>query len=131
MVAARNELLSLRDPVREVRRRDIELPHAGMEPLERIGVAGWGDLSRRHRFVVGPQRDHEAVTLVDAGLHSRLKSSHRALGSGEPLSKVDFELCHLMRYMCDPGKDVTGQQAQSELVRVVKNDRVVDCQVKR
>jgi hypothetical protein len=36
-----------------------------------------------------------------------------------------------MRYMCDSGKDVTGQQAQSELVRVVKNDRVVYCQVKR
>jgi hypothetical protein len=33
--------------------------------------------------------------------------------------------------MCDSGKDVTRQQAQSEPVRVVKNDRVVDCQVKR
>ena len=40
-VAARNELLSLRDSIREVRRRDIELPHAGMQPLERIRVVGW------------------------------------------------------------------------------------------
>ena len=40
-VAARNELLRLRDSIREVRRRDIELPHAGMQPLERIGVVGW------------------------------------------------------------------------------------------
>ena len=40
-VAARNELLSLRDSIREVRRRDIERPHAGMQPLERIGVVGW------------------------------------------------------------------------------------------
>jgi hypothetical protein len=47
------------------------------------------------------------------------------------LSKVDFELCDLVRYMCDSGNDVTGQQAQSELVRVVKNDRVVDWQIKR
>jgi hypothetical protein len=47
------------------------------------------------------------------------------------LSKVDFELCGLMRYVCDSGKDVTRQQAQSELVRVVKNDRVVDCQAER
>ena len=39
-VAARNELLRLRDPIREVRRRDIELPHAGMQPLERVGVIG-------------------------------------------------------------------------------------------
>ena len=33
--------LSLRDSIREVRRRDIELPHAGMQPLERIRVVGW------------------------------------------------------------------------------------------
>ena len=63
-------------------------------------------------------------------LHSRLKSTHRALGFGEPLSKLDFKLCDLMRYRCDSGKDVTGQQAQSELVRVVKNDRVRRLQVK-
>jgi hypothetical protein len=47
------------------------------------------------------------------------------------LSKVDFELCSLVGYRCDSGKDVTGQQSQSEPVRVVKNDRVVDRQVKR
>jgi len=46
------------------------------------------------------------------------------------LSKRDFELCDLMRYGCHPGQDVTRQQTQSELVRVMKNDRVVDCQVK-
>ncbi len=69
--------------------------------------------------------------LVDARRHSRLKSSHGALGFGEPLSKIDFELCDLMRRKCDSGKDVTRQQAHSQPVRVVKNDRVVDCQVKR
>jgi hypothetical protein len=69
--------------------------------------------------------------LAGARLHSGLKSSHRALGFGEPLSKLDFELCDLMRYRRDPGKDVTRQQAQSEPVRVVKNDRLVDCQTKR
>ena len=83
------------------------------------------------RFVVGPQRDHEAVTLVDARLHSRLKRSHRALGFGEPLRKLDFELCDLLPDRCDSGKDVTRQQAHRELVRVVKNDRVVDRQAKR
>jgi hypothetical protein len=36
-----------------------------------------------------------------------------------------------MRYRRDSGKDVTRQQAQSEPVRVVKNDRVIDCQAKR
>ena len=93
VVAARNELLRLRDSIREVRRREIDLPHAGMQPLERVRVVGWRDLSRWHRFVVGPQRDHEAVTHVDARLHSRLKRSHRALGFREPLGKLDFELC--------------------------------------
>ena len=67
---------------------------------------------RRRGFVVGPQRDHEAVTLVDAWLDSRLESSHRAPGFGEPLGKLDFELCDLMRYRCHPGQDVTRQQTQ-------------------
>ena len=69
-------------------------------------------------------------TLIDAWLHSRLQSSHRAPGFGEPLSKLDFELCDLMRYRCHPGQDVTRQQTHSELVRVMNNDRVVDWQVK-
>jgi len=46
------------------------------------------------------------------------------------LSKVDFELCDLSGYGCHSGQDITRQQTQSELVRVMKNDRVVDCQVK-
>jgi hypothetical protein len=33
--------------------------------------------------------------------------------------------------MRDSGKDVTRQQPHGEPVRVMKNDRVVDCQVKR
>jgi hypothetical protein len=40
-VTVRNELLSLLDPVREVRRGDVELAHAGVQPLERTGVIGW------------------------------------------------------------------------------------------
>src|SRR5919202_1806788 len=68
-----------------------------------------------------PQRDHEPITLVDARLHSRLESSHRAAGFGEPSSKLDFELCDLMRYRCHAGQDVTRQQAQSELVGVLEN----------
>src|SRR6266496_1245246 len=37
-IAARHELLSLLDSISEVRRRDIELAHAGMQPLERTGA---------------------------------------------------------------------------------------------
>jgi len=102
-----------------------------MQTFERTRVGGWRDRLRCNGSVVLPKRHCEAVTLVDARLHSRLKNSHRALSFGELLSKVDFELCDLMRQRCDSGKDVTRQQAQNELVRVVKNDRVIDCQVKR
>ena len=86
-------------------------------------------LSSCRGFVVGPQRDHKAITLVDAWRHSRLKSRHRAPGFREPLSKLDFEVCDLMRYRRHPDQDVTGQQTHSQLVRVVKHDRVVNCQV--
>jgi hypothetical protein len=79
---------------------------------------------------MGPQRDHEAITLIDAWLHSTLKSSHRTSGIEELLSKLEFELCDLMRYRCHPGQDVTRQQTQSELVRVMKNDRLIGCQAK-
>ena len=130
-VAAPNELLSLRDSVREVPRRYIDRPHAGMQLHERIRVVGWRDLGRCTRFVVGPQRDHEAVTLVDPRLYSWLKSTHRRPGFGEPLSKLDLELGALLAYLCNSGKDVTRQQTECELVRVVKNDGVVDRQVKR
>jgi hypothetical protein len=36
-----------------------------------------------------------------------------------------------MRHVRDPSKNVTRQQAHSDPVRVVKNDRVVGSQVKR
>ena len=61
---------------------------------------------------------------------TRVNSSHGAPGFGELLSKLDFELCDLVRCMGHPGQHATRQQTHSELVRVMKNDRVVDCQVK-
>jgi len=47
------------------------------------------------------------------------------------LRKLDFEPCHLIRKRRDSGKDITRQQTHGEPVRVVKNDGVIDCQVKR
>jgi hypothetical protein len=103
-----------------------------MQPLERLRILGWRDVSRRHRLVVGPQGDREAVTHVDAGLHPRLELGHWAIGVSEPPSDLDFELgaCPV-RSMRDPSKNVTRQQAHSEPVRVVKNNRVIDPQVER
>jgi hypothetical protein len=91
----------------------------------------WRHLSRGLGWVVGPQRDHEAVTLVDARLRSRLKSSQGAFGFGEPLGKLGFELCDVLPLRCDSGKDVARQHAHHKLVRVLTNDRVADRQVKR
>ena len=39
-VAALNESLSFRDPIREVRRRDIDVPHADVKPRQRVSVFG-------------------------------------------------------------------------------------------
>jgi hypothetical protein len=63
--------------------------------------------------------------LVDAGLHPGLESSHRAPGSGQPLSNLDFEQCDLLLDMSHPGQHVTRQYTQREPVRILKNDRVV------
>jgi hypothetical protein len=68
---------------------------------------------------------------VDTWLHSWLKGNGGGSGGCEPLRKVDFEFGHLLATMGDPSNDVTRQQAQRELVRVLKNDYVIDPQVKR
>jgi len=66
--------------------------------------------------------------LVYARFYSRRKSGNRSLGLGEPLSKVDFELCNLVPSRSDSCKDVAGQQTQRQLVRVVKQDRIINGQ---
>ena len=52
--AVANQPLRLRDAIREVRRREIDLPHASVQPHERLRILGWRDVSRRYRLVVGP-----------------------------------------------------------------------------
>jgi len=103
-----------------------------MQPLERPRILGRSDGSGRYRLEVGPKRDDEAVTSVDGRLDPWLKWSNRATGFGEPPSDLDFELCAcLVRYVRDPNKNVTRQQARNDAVRFMKNDRVIDPQVKR
>ncbi len=132
MIAARNQPLSFRNSIGEVRRRHVDLPHAGMQPLERVRVLGWRDLSRWHVLVVGPERDHEAVMHVDARRDSRVECGDWALGFRESLRKLDFERCaRLMHDARDANNDVTRQQAQNDPVRVVKHNRVIDRQAKR
>ena len=63
-----------------------------MQSLKRIRIVGRRDLPRCHGVVVGPQRDDEAITLIDARLYPGFHNSHRALGFGEPLGKLDLDL---------------------------------------
>jgi hypothetical protein len=88
-----------------------------MQPFERVRVVGWREISRRSRFVIGPQRYREPVAYVGPRLDSRLKRSYRAIGFREALSKSGLELrpppAALLR---DPSNSVAGQQAHSEFV---------------
>jgi hypothetical protein len=66
---------------------------------------------------------------MDTRLDSRLQSSHGARSRSEPLGKLDFGLEDLLPGVCHSSKDVTWQQAQSELVRIVKYARFGDSQI--
>ena len=44
--AVANQPLRLRDSIREVRRSHVDLPHAGVQPLERLRILGWRDVLR-------------------------------------------------------------------------------------
>ena len=132
--AVANQPLRLRYSIREVRCREIDFPHASVQPRERLCILGWSNVLRRYRLVVGPKRDGKAVSPVDLRIDPRLKRCNWAIGFGESPSYLDFELCFAscrMRHARDPSKNVTRQQAYREPVRVVKNDRVIDPQVKR
>jgi hypothetical protein len=121
----RNDRFCLRDSISEVRRRHVDLPHPSVKPLERVRVLGRRGLPSRHRLVVGPERDREAVTHVDTWLHSWIKGNGWASGRCEPLRKLDFELKLLLANIGDPRNDVARQQAQRELVRVLKHDCII------
>jgi hypothetical protein len=127
----RYERLRLCDSIGEVRRRHVNLPHSGMKPSERVCVLARRGLESPRRFMVGPERDREPGANIDTWLHSRLKDNGGASGCCEPLRKRDFEFGHLLANTGDPSNDVTRHQAEGELVRVLKHDRVIDPQVKR
>ena len=121
--AVGNQRLRLFDSIREVRRSHIDLPHAGMQPRHHLRILRWCDGTRRHRLVVFPQRDCEAVTHVDARLYPRCRRFHRTARLGESPTNLDFErsAC-LLRERRHPREHVTRCQAHGDAVRVVNND---------
>ena len=130
--AVADQPLRLRDSIREVRRSQIDLPHAGMQPLERLRILGWRDVSRRHRLVVGPQRDREAVTHVDARLHPRLKLCHRAIAFRRAVERPRLRTRRLPDALHAPPEQERHKAAGAQrAVRVVKNNCVIDPQAKR
>jgi hypothetical protein len=97
-----------------------------MVPLKCLRILGWRDILRRHRLVVGPQCDREAVTHVDARLYPRFRLCHRAARLSESPSNLDFELSAcLMRKRRHPSENVTRCQAHGDAVRVVNNDSII------
>jgi hypothetical protein len=63
-----------------------------MQVLQRLGIFGWGKHVGRHRFVVRPHVDHEAVMHVDAWLDPRFEHSYSAVGLRKPSSKLNLHL---------------------------------------
>src|SRR5437588_3247137 len=88
--AVTEQRLCLRDAISEMRRRPLDLLHAGMQPHERLRILRWRDWGRQG-LVVGPKGDDEAVTQVDARLHPRIERGHRAAGCCQAPSDLNFE----------------------------------------
>lgn len=124
-VPAGYELLSLIDSIHEVRCGGVESAHPGMKSRERVSVVAGEGLGRRHRLVVSPQRQSEAVRLVDARLDSRIGSGHGTRHRVEAFRQLDLERGDLATRMGHTGDDVTGHQTSRERVRVVKDDSMV------
>jgi len=130
--AVADERLRLSNTIREVGRDKIGLPHAGVQPLERLRILGWRGVPVGHGLVVGPQCDDETVTHKHARFDPRIEQSYGAIGFGEPTNDLDFELrASPALQMGDPSEDVTRTQTKSKPVRVVENEGIVDLQVKR
>jgi hypothetical protein len=133
-VATCNPKLNVRGSIREVRRRDIDLPHDVMETLERVRIVLRRNLSRLHRCEVGQHGDLEAVSHEDTWFDSRFQNSHRAVDLREPLNDFKFSLCahrrreHSIANRRDPGDDIAWHQAHDKPVGVAENDRVIDGQ---
>jgi len=69
-----------------------------MQPLKRIRVVGWRDLSWRDRCIGGPHRDDAARKIVAVhGANSRRETTNWAGGFGGPLGEFGFELCPPLR----------------------------------
>jgi hypothetical protein len=101
-----------------------------MQQLKRLRVVGWRDVLTR-LLVVGPEREHDPVVLIDTRFHSGLKTRHGAPNFSKSSSNLEFGLEYLNAGECHSGEDVARQQAQSELVRILKNRRFGDCHLQR
>ena len=124
-----NLSLSTCDSIGKMRCLEIDLAQPSMEPQECVRIVRRSDRRRSHRLVVCPERDSARITQIHAGFDPRLKPTHGTIGVGEPVSNLNFELgVGLMCRRCDPGKNIAGDEAHRDAVRVVNDDRIVDIQ---
>lgn len=124
--------LRLVDSIHEVRHPmlgELGLSHAGVHLLERAGVLIGRDVGRRYGFVVGPERDRKAVSLVDARLDARIEHRDWRTGVGEASSHLDLEPgAVLPRPRRDSGEYIARPKVHREPVRIVQHDGTVDTQ---
>jgi hypothetical protein len=80
------------------------------------------------RVVVGPEGDGEAIDFEDSRFDPRVERGNGGRNRGEPLSDLDLESGDHLPSLPYSSQDVTGGEAQSELVGVVNHDGVVDLQ---
>jgi hypothetical protein len=117
------------DSIREVWCGRIELPHACMEAFKRLRVLGRRGVGRRQGLVVRPVCDHEAVTDMNARLHSRLEQGDRAVGPLKLSCHLDFERRAFtvpLNRRRDASKHTTRQEPHCEPVRVLDDAGVFD-----
>lgn len=128
-ITVRYKTLRFLHPVSDVRSRYVYVAHSGVKSLERVCIVGGRELIRRPCVVVGPQRDGEAIALVDARFGRGLQGRHGCLSGDELLRELKLERGHFLAHGCDPSEYITRQETQRELVRVLDDSHVPDGQV--
>ena len=131
-VGVTDQPLGFCDSIREAGRGEGNLAEARMESRERAGVLGRGNVVAGDRFVVGSERDREAVPSVCAGLHARVQSAYRSRCLGQSAGNLYLELgARLVGGRGHAGENVAGRQAQRDPVCVLEHDCVLGAKAKR
>jgi hypothetical protein len=79
-------------------------------------------------LIEGPEREQESVPRIDTRFHSGLETRRGALEFSKPSSNLELGLEPVIPGDCHSGEDVARQQSQRELVRILQDSCIGDCQ---